>query len=152
VIPEITPLVQLLAKVTSMPTMEWLKQAYPAGYDSGNILSAIPNFRRWGEERKIGGSYRRVFNEAVLPYLRPDGRVLELGPGSGSWTRAMLHYLPNGKVHTVDFQDVTRWLKPWRYGGRLCCHKVHDNTFAELPGDYFLASCVTTIRSTSEKS
>ena len=116
---------------------DWLKGAFPSGYDSGNVLSVIPNLRRWREELKIGGSYPRVFKQAVLPYLRPDARVLELGPGRGAWSRAMLRYLPRGELHTVDFQDVTPWLNPAQYGGRLVCHKVEDNSFADLPTDYF---------------
>jgi SAM-dependent methyltransferase len=120
-----------------VPTLDWLKGAFPSGYDSGNVLSVIPNLRRLHEELKIGGSYPRVFKQAVLPYLRPDARVLELGPGRGAWSRAMLRYLPRGELHTVDFQDVTPWLKPAQYGGRLVCHKVEDNSFADLPTDYF---------------
>lgn len=120
-----------------MPTLDWLRGAYRSGYDSGNVLSMIPNLRRWREERKIGGSYRRVFNKALLPYLRSNGRVLELGPGSGSWSRAMLQHLPDGELQTLDFQDVTQWLKPPQRGSRLVCHMIVDNSFADLPIDYF---------------
>ncbi len=120
-----------------MPRLDWLKSAYESGYSSGNVASAIPNLRRLREERKIGGSYRRVFKEAALPYLRPDARVLELGPGSGSWSRAILRYLPQGELQTVDFQDVTPWLKPALYGGRLICYQVEDNSLEKLPSDYF---------------
>jgi SAM-dependent methyltransferase len=124
-------------QVINMPTLEWLRGAYASGYDSGNILSAIPNVQRWREERKIGGSYHRVFKEAALPYLRPEARVLELGPGSGSWSRAILRHLPRGELRTVDFQDVTPWLKPEQYGGRLVCHQTIDNSFADIPAGYF---------------
>ena len=120
-----------------MPTLSWLQQEFSYGYDSGNILSLISGHIRRSEERRSGGSYRRVFRKALQPYLRPDTRVLELGPGKGSWSRAILRYIPDGKLHTVDFQDVTQWLKPEKYSGQLICHRVHDNSFEGLPDEYF---------------
>ena len=62
---------------------------------------------------------------------------MELGPGKGSWSRAILRYIPQGELHTVDFQDVTQWLKPENYPGRLICHHVQDNSFHGLPDGYF---------------
>ena len=62
---------------------------------------------------------------------------MELGPGKGSWSRAILRYIPQGELHTVDFQDVTPWLKPENYPGRLICHHVQDNSFHGLPDGYF---------------
>ena len=120
-----------------MPTLAWLQQEFSYGYDSGNILSVIPGRARFAEERKSGGSYRRIFKKALLPYLKPDSKVLELGPGRGSWSRAILQYIPQGELHTVDFQDVTTWLKPEAYAGRLVCHHVQDNSFDGLPEGYF---------------
>lgn len=120
-----------------MPSLEWLKQAYSYGYDSGNVLSAIPNLIRLRDERRIGGSYRKVFLKAILPQLRPNSVVVELGPGKGSWSRAILKYIPQGQLHTVDFQDVSKWLKPEKYDGRLICHQVEDNSFECLKDNYF---------------
>lgn len=120
-----------------MPTRSWLQQEFGYGYDSGNVLSWIPGRIRFSEERKCGGSYRRVFNTAVRPYLYPNTKVLELGPGKGSWSRAILRCIPEGTLHTVDFQDVTQWLSPDAYSGRLICHQVQDNSFRELPDGYF---------------
>lgn len=110
-----------------MPTLDFLKQQFPDGFDSGDILaSACP--RRHTQEAAIGGSYREVFEKAILPYLKTDSIVLELGPGAGSWSRAILAHIPAGTLHTIDFQDVTQWLLPRQYGGRLVCHRVQDNT------------------------
>jgi SAM-dependent methyltransferase len=120
-----------------MPTLDWLKSEFKYGYDSGNVLSRIPGRVRFNEERAAGGSYRKLFLQAAVPYLRKDSRVLELGPGRGSWSRALLEFIPDGELHTVDFQDVTQWLKPKRYGGRLICHRVSDNSFSGLPDLYF---------------
>lgn len=113
-----------------MPTLNWLMQEFSYGYDSGSVLSSIPNLKRFKEERAIGGSYRRVFFEALLPYIQPDSVVLELGPGRGSWSKAILKYIPYGQLKTVDFQDVEKWLKPEKYQGRLSCHQVQDNSFS----------------------
>lgn len=120
-----------------MPTLNWLKKEFSYGYDSGDVLSIIPSIKRFKEERAIGGSYRRVFFEALLPCIKPDSVVLELGPGKGSWSRALLKYLPYGKLHTIDFQDVEKWLEPESYNGRLVCHKVEDNSLHCLEDNYF---------------
>lgn len=109
-----------------MATKDWLQTAFTSGYDSGDILAAVPDSVRLRQEALIGGSYREAFYRAVLPFLRPDSTVLEVGPGRGSWTRALLAHLPEGRVETVDFQDVTEWLVPQRYGGRLVCHQATD--------------------------
>lgn len=113
-----------------MPTQDWLKKEFDYGYDSGNVLGLLPNKTRRSEEQRIGGSYRRVFKRAILPFLKPDSTVMELGPGNGAWSRAILKHIPNGKLITVDYQDVTQWLDPDHYEGRLVCHQVTDNSFA----------------------
>jgi len=113
-----------------MPTTEWLKKEFDYGYDSGNVLGLLPNKVRRSEEKRIGGSYRRVFKQAILPFLKPDSTVMELGPGNGAWSRAILQHIPQGKLITVDYQDVTQWLDPDRYDGRLECHQVTENSFA----------------------
>lgn len=120
-----------------MPTKEWLKKEFDYGYDSGNVLALIPRAARRQEEARIGGSYRRVFRKGVLPHLKRDSVVLEIGPGRGSWSRAILRHIPRGRLHTVDFQDVTRWLQPETYGGRLVCHQVTDNSFSRFEDDTF---------------
>jgi hypothetical protein len=121
-----------------MPTLDWLKREFSYGYDSGNILSRFPNKRRREEERLVGGSYRTVFRKALEPYLERDSRVLELGPGKGAWSRAILGCLPRGELHTVDFQDTTQWLQPEKHHGRLVCHTVEKNAdFSFLSDNYF---------------
>lgn len=113
-----------------MPTMNWLKQEFGYGYDSGNVTSFFANRVRRDEERRIGGSYRKVFNEAIRPFIKADSDVLELGPGKGSWSRSLMNLLPQGTLTTVDFQDVTQWLEPELYSGRMECNQVTDNSFS----------------------
>jgi SAM-dependent methyltransferase len=109
---------------------EHLKAEWTHGYDSGDILRRLPDRRRRHEEQAIGGSYRRFFVRAVKPHLDASSTVMELGPGRGSWTRALLATVPRGKVHTIDYVDVSRWLPPEQYGGRLESHLVEDNSFS----------------------
>ena len=113
-----------------MPTTEWLKKEFDYGYDSGNVLGLLPNKVRRSEEQRIGGSYRKVFKKAILPFHKPDSIVMELGPGNGAWSRAILKHIPQGKLITVDYQDVTQWLSPEKYEGRLECNQVSDNSFS----------------------
>jgi hypothetical protein len=40
-------------------------------------------------------------------------------------------------VHAVDYLDVTPWLQPERYGGRLVCHRSSDNSFDAVPDAAF---------------
>lgn len=120
-----------------MPTLDWLKREFNYGYDSGDILSLIPNSKRRSEERIIGGSYKNVFINAVLPYIKSDSVVLELGPGKGSWSRAILKNISNGELHVIDYQDISAWLNPEKYHGRLIGHKVNDSSFSCVKDECF---------------
>ncbi|MDX2212960.1 MAG: class I SAM-dependent methyltransferase [Oculatellaceae cyanobacterium bins.114] len=120
-----------------MPTLDWLQKEFNYGYDSGNVLSLFPDPTRRQEEKIIGGSYRKVFYKAAFPHIKANFKVLELGPGKGSWTRAILKYIPQGQLHVVDFQKVEQWLNPDQYNGRLVCHMVTDNSFSCLEDDSF---------------
>lgn len=120
-----------------MTTTGHLMHLFSAGYDSGDILKRWPNRVRRHEERRIGGSYRRCFMEAARPHLHDSSVVMELGPGRGSWTHALLTYVPRGQVHTVDFVEVSEWLRAEDHGGRLVNHRVQDDSFDSLPDDAF---------------
>ena len=119
-----------------MPALDALKDLL-YGYSSGNVLARVPGPHRILEQLRVGASYRQVFLKAIAPYIRSDSRVLELGPGRGSWTRAILEHVPDGEVHVVDFQDVRKWIKPEAGSGRLVCYRVSDNSFAAVPDDFF---------------
>jgi len=120
-----------------MPTLDWLKKEFNYGYDSGNILSYFPNETRKKEEAAIGGNYRQIFKKGIYPYIKKDSRVLELGPGKGSWSRAILAHIPKGELQTIDFQDVSKWLQPEKYGNRLKCITVEGTPYTALPDNYF---------------
>ena len=72
-----------------------------------------------------------------FPSYTQTRRVLELGAGSGSWTRAILAYVSEGEVHAVDFQDIRQWINPSEYEGRLICYQVNDFDLTALPDAYF---------------
>ena len=95
-----------------MPTTDWLKKEFDYGYDSGNVTAWFPNKVRRQEEKKIGGSYRQVFNHAILPHLKSDSSVMELGPGNGAWSRAILNSIPDGRLATIDYQDCLLYTSP----------------------------------------
>jgi len=119
-----------------MPTLDWLKNAFDYGYSSGDIASPLPNWRRWHEERRIGGSYRRVLAKGI--YVPQNAVVLEIGHGRGSWTRALLKSIPTCVIHVGDFHDVAQWLQPEKYDGRLKCYVISDNAgYSVFPDEYF---------------
>ena len=121
-----------------MATTEWLRKAWKYGYTSGNITSKVPNLFRLFDELKCGGSYRKVFLECVLPYIGNDSRILELGPGRGSWTKAMIEYIPNGEIHVIDYANVSKWMKSIMKKARVYCHRVSNNgPYDFLEDDYF---------------
>jgi hypothetical protein len=120
-----------------MADIDWLRNYFTYGYDSGEILDPVPSSVRLKQEILAGGSYRDAFFKAVLPFIRPDSNVLELGPGKGSWSRAILHFLPQGTLTTADFVDVTEWLRPDDYEGRLICHRLTDLSLTEIPENHF---------------
>ena len=120
-----------------MPTLDWLRREFDYGYDSGDILADIPCDIRGTEEKRIGGCYRTVFEAAIMPHLTPGARVLEIGPGRGSWTRAILRRFPRGEVHTVDFHAVGEWIDPTPYNGRLIHHQVADLDYDGVPRAWF---------------
>jgi SAM-dependent methyltransferase len=120
-----------------MPSFQWLKAEFNYGYDSGNILSFFPNRIRRIEEKKIGGNYRDVFNQAIHKYISESSKILELGSGKGAWTKAILKYIPDGELTSLDFQDVSKWLPIENFNGRLKCIKVENNNYDFLPDEYF---------------
>lgn len=124
-----------------MPRLNWLKKEFGYGYDSGNVLSIIPNARRRREEKLIGGSYKTVFRKAILPYINSSSKILEIGPGKGSWSIAILKYISEGELHVVDFQDVEKWLKPEKHRGIIFCHKIEDNSYYSTFKDNYFDFC-----------
>ncbi|MBF0233896.1 MAG: class I SAM-dependent methyltransferase [Desulfamplus sp.] len=121
-----------------MPSDEWLKKEFHYGYSSGDIIAKdVVDKLRNNEESKIGGSYHQVASY-LSSFINANSKVLELGPGRGSWSKVILNKLSvKGVLHTIDFQDVSQWLDPKRKDNRIVCHKVDSFNYSFLPDDYF---------------
>lgn len=121
-----------------MATEKFIQTEFAYGYSSGRILSDATDPVRLKEEEQIGGRYFDVFTTLVAPRLNAGTKVLELGPGRGSWTLAMLETEPECEVHTVDFQDIGQWVDISGFNGRLTHHLVNEgHSFAGVPRGYF---------------
>src|SRR6266851_959403 len=52
------------------------------------------------EEQRLGWRLPLpTLEELVLPLLRPDSRVCEIGPGTGRWSRHIINCIPDGELH-----------------------------------------------------
>jgi len=120
-----------------MPTLDWLKNEFRYGYESGDVLSIFPDKVRKNEEIAAGGSYKKVFKVGASAYLKPHYKILEIGCGKGTWTRALLKKIPKGELTAIDFQEASSWLRPEIYKHRLKVIQIFDNSFKELPDNYF---------------
>ncbi len=129
-----------------MADERWSKEAFAEGYSSGTVVGPLrkgdPETElRLFEDKRIGGSLSEFFEAGVKPHLRPDSRVLEFGPGRGSWTRALFSAVTKGEIHTVDLQDIRPWVQDLldRFPGRLCIHQVPigESAYGFLQDAYF---------------
>jgi hypothetical protein len=118
-------------------TKDFMLRTFSYGYSSGDVLSAQIEGERKSEEAKLGGSLNAVVQKAMRPFITPNSRILELGPGAGSWTRALLDLVPHGEVHTIDFLDITKFINPAEYPNRLFCHQISENNYGFLPENFF---------------
>ena len=106
-----------------MAEMEWLKTTFTAGYDSGEILDRVPS----SDPLEAGGHDRRILPDGVFesgfPVSTPGFGRSGIGSGQGLLVEGDSRVRPQGNLTTVDFVDVTGWLRPGDYAGRLTCHK-----------------------------
>jgi len=121
-----------------MPTQEWLKKEFSYGYDSGNIEDTLANVQREKEESRIGGSYNEIAEKLLKKHIQKNSKVLELGPGRGSWSKVILNILEEeGSLTTLDFQDVSQWLNKSDYKATLCTHQINSNSYNCLENDTY---------------
>jgi hypothetical protein len=69
-------------KGPDVDTKERMRKNLSQGYTSGNVLSKEVDSARKNEEDKLGGSLFDVVEKGMRPFLTPNSRVLELGPGA----------------------------------------------------------------------
>ncbi|MBF0099621.1 MAG: class I SAM-dependent methyltransferase [Desulfobacterales bacterium] len=129
-----------------MADKQWSLESFADGYSSGIISQNLPSPDSeletvQQEEQKLGGSLSEFFYQVVKPRISPNDYILELGPGRGSWTRALIHEIPQGELHTIDLQDVSQWLNDVidAYPQRLFINTVNKNelTYDCLKNDFF---------------
>jgi len=121
-----------------MPTLEWLKNEFGYGYDSGDVNSTTPDTQRKQEEAKIGGSYKEIAEKLLISNVSTSNNVLELGPGRGSWSKVILNSLgQDGTLSTLDFQDVSKWLDNETYGKKLINYQIDSNNYEFLSDNHF---------------
>lgn len=70
----------------------YLAEAREAGMDVND----------WEEEKLGWLKPLPILEQVLFPYLRPDSRVCEIGPGTGRWSRHIADRVPRGEVHLVD--------------------------------------------------
>lgn len=129
-----------------MADQVWSKETFAEGYSSGRIIGLLGNGdpeteKRLLEEKKLGGSLSEFFLRGVKPLLSPNFRVLELGPGRGSWTRALVSVITRGEIHTIDLQDIRPWVKDIiaNFPDRFFIHQVatRESKYDFLQDNYF---------------
>jgi SAM-dependent methyltransferase len=55
------------------------------------------------EEQRLGWRLPQpTLDDVVFPYLTPESKVCEIGPGTGRWSRHLASKVPNGELHLVD--------------------------------------------------
>ena len=128
-----------------MAEQVWSKTAFSNGYSSGSITDLYNESEaelqlRLLEEKKLGGSIITFFN-AVKQLLKPDVKLLEFGPGRGSWTRGLFSVVTKGEIHTIDLQDIRPWVQDLieKFGDRFFTHQVEmgDYKYDFFQDDYF---------------
>ena len=109
-----------------------MEAEYGYGYDSGEIARGLDDPLLAREYRATGGNYKIIFDELVKPRLTPGATVLEIGPGRGSWTQAVLENFPSGTLHVIErlpLEGMIRRRCPWA-GDRLRFHRTSTNDYS----------------------
>lgn len=110
------------------------QDAWEGGYHEGDPLDPM------GDSTYAQLAYMSVLHVAYLvcirPWLRPDTIALEIGPGRGAWTRALL---PAREVHVLDARSAAD-NGFWEHVGEAShvhYHQVEDFSCRALPDDHF---------------
>lgn len=87
--------VEAEADAEAGPYKDFLAEADRLGMDVNDYL-----------EKNIGwGEVLSLVNRSVSPFLQEDSIVLELGAGTGRWSREILKKIPYGQLHLVDYSS-----------------------------------------------
>lgn len=118
--------VQLVRAQSKKPWDEefarWIAEAKAAGLDPNDM-----------GDRDWRGNALEAASRHLFPRITPQSVVLELGPGSGRYTR---HVLPRCReMVLVDYSElVCGWLREYLRGkGRFLVHHIDRPVLAEVP-------------------
>jgi len=129
-----------------MADEKWSKETFENGYTSGKVIGEPETDNsEWEvrrlEQGKLGGDLEEFFTQGVAPLLSPDYRIVELGPGRGSWTRALFSVITQGEIHTIDLQDIRPWVGDLisKHPNRLFINQVNigEKQYECLAENYF---------------
>jgi methyltransferase family protein len=82
----------------------------------------------WGDPQ-TAPRLREIRDRFLLPYVHPDMRAIEIGPGGGRWTRYLLGF---GEIFAVDYHQ--RLLDELAANFRAPHLRLLKNNGADFPG------------------
>lgn len=87
-----------------MPTIEWNKTVWDTAYtwpkdgdewDDSARFCGVP-YEKWKDE---------LVRAFIVPHIKPDSQVLEIGPGHGRWSALIPHRITKGTLHLIDLSQ-----------------------------------------------
>lgn len=122
--------------VATTEELDRYKQIWRGGYFGGDPLDPI-GAREYGDMSLISVNHA-LYQAYVRPFIKPDTRVLEIGPGRGAWTRTMVGAK---EIWCADALSAEHNMF-WEYVGRQHADKIHYHQVSDfsldfVPDDYF---------------
>jgi hypothetical protein len=110
------------------------QQIWKGGYFEGSVLSEL-SFSTYGVSGYMSVLYA-TYLKCIKPYIKDDTVVLEIGPGRGAWTKAML---PAKKIVALDALSAEH-NGFWNFIGKeshVEYIQVSDFSCSQLPENFF---------------
>lgn len=85
----------------------------------------------WTERGLDPQTWRKTIVELIEAYVAPGSEVLEVGPGAGRWTAALVKRA--GRVTVADISEACLDICRERFGDELRCFLVNDQPALDLP-------------------
>ena len=107
---------------------------WEGGYHEGDPLNPLSRstYGQWGYISVLHATYLRC----IKPYITPETVVLEIGPGRGAWTKAMLAAKEVWVLDAVSAEH-NRFYEYLGHPGNVRYFQVKDFECNELPDDKF---------------
>ncbi len=123
----------------SQPVPYKMQQMFGNGYDSGDIEKGFDDPLILKEFKLTGANYKLIFDELIKPRLGAGRTVLEIGPGKGSWTKAVLANFPDGVLYVIDRLPLEQMIRERcpSVGDRLRFVQTDSNDYFSIPNNLF---------------